>query len=168
SDNGLSWGEHRWVNRKEAAYEEDIRVPLVIRYDPMGSSARVDRHMALNIDFAPTFAAAAGVDAPGAEGRNLLPLLSRTAHTWRRTFLIEHERLVDQPQDPDTFCAVRSRRYLHVEYKCGAEEHYNLNADPYELANVIHRKNLRSTLDDLRRRLRILCQPTPPGMKLPA
>ena len=36
SDNGLLWGEHRWV-KKEVPYEEAIRVPL-IRADRMGAA----------------------------------------------------------------------------------------------------------------------------------
>src|SRR5262249_47899011 len=42
SDNGLCWGEHRWTNRKEAAYEESIRIPFVVRYDPDVTVPRVD------------------------------------------------------------------------------------------------------------------------------
>src|SRR4029079_10780809 len=35
SDNGLTWDEHRWQDGKVVPYEESIRVPLVIRYDPL-------------------------------------------------------------------------------------------------------------------------------------
>ena len=41
SDNGLLWGEHRWV-KKEVPYEEAIRVPLVIRADRIASAAGAD------------------------------------------------------------------------------------------------------------------------------
>ena len=40
SDNGHSWGEHRWVG-KRVPYEESLRVPLVIRYDGVASRGRV-------------------------------------------------------------------------------------------------------------------------------
>ena len=64
SDNGISWGEHRWV-KKEVPYEESIRVPLVVRYDPMtaADAGATSPALALNIDIAPTIAAVAGVPA---------------------------------------------------------------------------------------------------------
>jgi hypothetical protein len=68
------WGEHRH-EFKLAPYEESIRVPFVIRFDRMIGNPRIDRHLVLNLDLAPTFADAGGVRAPGAEGRSLLPLL---------------------------------------------------------------------------------------------
>ncbi|HYX75658.1 MAG TPA: sulfatase, partial [Gaiellaceae bacterium] len=56
SDNGLAWGEHQLLpSRKLVPYEESIRVPLVIRYDPLTHGRpRTDRRLALNIDYAPT------------------------------------------------------------------------------------------------------------------
>lgn len=53
-DNGYGRNEHRWVS-KEVAYEESIRVPMVIRYDPWTATAapRSDSRFALNIDLAP-------------------------------------------------------------------------------------------------------------------
>src|SRR4029077_18285961 len=48
SDNGFMWGEH-WGWAKWAAYEESIRVPLVIRW-PAGMPVAVSRpELALNI-----------------------------------------------------------------------------------------------------------------------
>ena len=37
SDNGLLWGEHRWM-KKEVPYDEALRVPMVVRYDAWISS----------------------------------------------------------------------------------------------------------------------------------
>ena len=58
-------------------WEETIRIPLIISYDPLtGGVARVDgSHLALNLDFAPTIADLAGVTPVGAEGVSLLPFL---------------------------------------------------------------------------------------------
>ena len=67
SDNGYSWGAHR-VEGKGVPYEESIRVPLVIRYDRLFRGSRIETRTALNIDLAPTFAAAAACEA-GAGGR---------------------------------------------------------------------------------------------------
>ena len=76
SDNGLTWAEHRWQEGKVVPYEESIRVPLVIRYDPLTAAPSTESDLTANIDLAPTFADLAGVTAPGAEGTSLMPLLS--------------------------------------------------------------------------------------------
>ena len=161
TDNGIAWGEHRWI-RKEVPYEESIRVPYVIRYDRLVRSPRVDRHLALNIDLAPTFAALAGVDAPRAEGRSLVPLLAGRPTRWRHDFLIEHVQGRTQP-DPPTFCALRTERYLYVVYADREVELYDLRRDPFELTNVAHAASMTGIETGLRRRLTHLCSPPPPG-----
>jgi N-acetylglucosamine-6-sulfatase len=159
SDNGHAWGEHRWV-QKLAPYEESIRVPLVIRYDPLtSSSARTDPRFALNVDLAPTVARLAGVAAPGAQGRSLLPLLAGQAVAWRRDFLLEHGYTWGIP----TYCGVRSARYTYAQYRPGVEELYDLASDPYQLTNRARDPSLRPTIVAFRSRLRALCNPPPPG-----
>jgi arylsulfatase A-like enzyme len=166
SDNGLSLGEHRWAGRKEAAYEESIRVPFVVRYDPMVSAPRVDGHLVLNLDLAPTFADLAGVADPGVEGMSLLPLLASSQTPWRSDFLVEHLAPAGDSNSPTTFCAVRTTRSVYVEYEGGEEELYDLRADPWELDNAASDPALASTLAALRTRARELCDPPPPGMTL--
>ena len=53
SDNGVENGEHRWIY-KLTPYEESIRVPLVVRYDPLtGSNAgAVAPGLVSNVDIA--------------------------------------------------------------------------------------------------------------------
>ena len=59
SDNGYLWGEHRWRS-KVVAYDESIRVPLVVRYDGVAQTAATSPRLVANIDLAPTFAQAGG------------------------------------------------------------------------------------------------------------
>jgi arylsulfatase A-like enzyme len=162
SDNGFLWGEHRWGKRgdenKQVPYEESIRVPYVVRYDPLVSSPRLDPSLVLNIDLAPTFTALAGVSAPGAEGRSLLPLLADPESAWRSDFLIEHG-LTNVP----TYCAVRTTDALYVRYGTGEQELYRLATDPYELNNLAANPAYAEQLSVLRARAVQLCSPTPPG-----
>jgi len=160
-DNGEQWGEHR-LGGKNDPYMEGIRVPLVIRFDPMGSAARVDTtHIAMNVDIAQTIAAAAGVSAPGAEGSSLLPLLSGTPPPWRSDALAEH--LAAAGGLSPTFCEVHSLDWAYTQYSTGEEELYDLGADPLELQNRAQDPTLASILDAERARLHELCQPPPPG-----
>jgi len=164
SDNGVVWGEHSLAPmRKLVPYEESIRVPLVIRYDPLtGGQQREDPHLAVNIDLAPTFAALVGRKMPGAEGRSLVPLLAGRHPAWRHDFLIEH--LAGRPQkDVPTYCAVRSTRYKYVLYQTREEELYDLKLDPYELDNRASDPALNPVKDRLHARLAVLCKPRPPG-----
>jgi len=160
SDNGLLWGEHRWIH-KSVPYDESIRVPMVVRYDPMITSPRIDAHLVADIDLAPTFAGAAAVLASGVEGRSFLPLLDSSASLWRSGFLIEHLR--SSAVEVPTYCGLRTRKYTYVAYETGEEELYDLRSDPYELQNVASDPAYTSALTSRRARLRKLCDPPPPG-----
>jgi N-acetylglucosamine-6-sulfatase len=160
TDNGYIWGEHRFSG-KEAPYDESIRVPLVVRYDPLITAARVDPHLVLNIDLAPTFADLAGTVASAADGASLRPLLELSLPSWRSDFLVEH--LVGRSPIP-TYCAVRSERYLYVEYETREEELYDLLQDPYQLDNHAREPHWGPTAAEMRKRLSDLCEPAPPGL----
>ncbi|MFL5736697.1 MAG: sulfatase [Actinomycetota bacterium] len=165
SDNGILWGEHRFKS-KRAAYEESIRVPFVVRYDPLVAKQRVDDRMVLGIDVAPTIAALAGVAAPGADGRSLLqPLRYPFTSQWRSDFLVEH--MSENAKDIPTYCAVRNETTMYVDYATGSEELYDLTNDPYELQNQAGNPAFASVLSAMRARLAELCVPPPPGSGLP-
>lgn len=162
SDNGLLHGEHRWT-KKEAPYEEAIRVPMVVRWDAAGWAAGTDLEgrFALNVDLAPTIAEATGITHPPTEGSSLLPLLRDPSTPWRSDFLIEH---LEGSNPVPTYCAVRSERWKYVRYATGDEELYQMTADPFELENLAEDRAYGAVLEDRRARLRDLCLPSPPGL----
>ena len=164
SDNGQAWGEHRWRG-KGLPYEEHIRVPLLVRYDAAATAGRIERRQALNIDIAPTIAALAGLEAPTFDGSDLAPLLRGEAAPWRRDFLVEHLGAPPNPAVP-SYCAVRSTDAVYVAYATGDEELYDLAEDPLQLENQAAEPSAEPALEDLRARLRELCRPPPPGMRL--
>jgi N-acetylglucosamine-6-sulfatase len=92
SDNGFHLGQHRLGAGKWTPYEEDIRVPLVIR-GPGVPEGETLHHMVLNNDLAPTFAVLAGIEPPSfVDGRSLVPLLTddpTPLKDWRQRFVIE-------------------------------------------------------------------------------
>ncbi len=161
SDNGLLHGEHRWT-KKEAPYEEAIRVPLVVRWDAADWAPGATRPglFALNIDLAPTIAEAAGAPHPATEGVSLLAPLDGDLGGWREDFLIEH---MEGTNPVPTYCGVRSARWKYVRYATGEEELYDLAADPFELENLASTAPGGGVLDGQRARLRELCSPPPPG-----
>jgi arylsulfatase A-like enzyme len=156
SDNGLTWGEHGLGNSKLTPYEESIRVPFVARYDGRLPADVVDGRLVANIDIAPTVMEAAGV-ALQADGRSLL-----RSGAWRTDVLVEHTG-----RRVPTYCAVRSETALYAAYADGAEELYDLAADPYQLQNFVNGRLRREARHEMRLRVRQLCRPVPRGLVLP-
>ena len=54
SDHGYFYGEHGLNEERRLAYEETIRIPLVIRYPPLAMAGSTPPEMALSLDIAPT------------------------------------------------------------------------------------------------------------------
>jgi N-acetylglucosamine-6-sulfatase len=165
SDNGLEWGQHRFpASVKRTPYDESIRIPLVIRYDPLTTRPTIDHHLVLNTDWAPSWATLAHVAHPNTEGLDFLPLL-RPAHgrvPWRKGFLLESWD--GSPPTPDpTYCGIRSQRFLYTEYKGGAQELYDLARDPGELHNLVDDRAYRRELDHLHAVMLHDCRPPSPG-----
>jgi arylsulfatase A-like enzyme len=115
----------------------------------------------LNLDLAPTFAAAGGASAPGVEGSNMMPLLDGSASSWRNDFLIEH--LDPKTVQVPAYCAVRNADEIYVKYQDGFEELYDLRTDPNELTNVADDPTYAVDKQLLYQRMVQLCQPPPPG-----
>jgi N-acetylglucosamine-6-sulfatase len=154
SDNGYHLGQHRLLPGKQTAYEEDIHVPLVIR-GPDVPARRSVPHLAVETDLAPTFAEWASVIYPGfVDGRSLEPLLKKSLPEpaqWRQGILIERyaapesfiswveHQLFQANEKPKltAYQAVRSTRYLFVQYQSRERELYDLVNDPDQLRNLV-------------------------------
>ena len=156
SDNGYHLGEHRMRQGKAQVYEEDIRVPLMVRGPGVREGVALDQ-LALNIDFAPTIAELARA-TPGRamDGRSLVPLLvsdTPPANNWRKDFLVEIYRTPGQLGQPGF--ALRTRHEMYVEFADGFRELYDLREDPYQLNNIFnsadkgHIKQLSARLAEL-------------------
>ncbi|MDZ5457634.1 sulfatase family protein [Azohydromonas lata] len=136
SDNGYFRGEHRIPGDKRRAFEECIRVPLVM-CGPGIPAGRVTRKITCNADFAPTLAELAGVTPPGfVDGRSLVPLFSGAAPAdWRQMLLLESQPPeVNSVHQAYTGLRTATQRTF-VQYANGEGEYYNLYADPWQLQN---------------------------------
>lgn len=162
SDHGASRGEHT-LTYKLNPYEESIRIPMIVRWDGRVPSGSISHRLATNIDLAPTFAAAAGAPIPDwVDGRSLLPLLLGD-RTVRTSFLIEHQ-FSHRPEDPPTYCGIRTPRWKLIRLTTGEVELYHLVDDPWERHNLAGKSAFAERRRTLMSRLRILCDPRPPGM----
>lgn len=137
SDNGFYLGEHG-LGDKRSAYDESMRVPLLVRYPRLAAAGRVEDRMVLNVDTAPTFLDLAGVPVPAAmHGRSWRPLLAGEGDVpWRDSFFYCYyfERNFATP----TTTALRTADAKLIVYPGHADwtEVFDLAADPYETRNL--------------------------------
>jgi len=164
SDNGINRGEHRWEG-KSVPYEESIRVPFVVRYDPMTGprAGSASNAFVANVDLAPTFAELAG-DTPfqgvgSVDGTSFVPLLDGSRYSTRSNLLLEH--LHEPIKLVPSFCGLRTPGRLYVRYASGFEELYRLDSDPHELRNVANQAP--AEVAALRQITETECSPPPPG-----
>ena len=140
-DNGYFYGEHGLSEERRLAYEESVRLPLLVRYPPQVKAGAEPTGMALTTDLAPTILELAGAPAlPGIDGRSLVPLFARTPADWRKSFLIEYTTDIVFPRTLKMgYDAVRTERYKFIRYRelAGMNELYDLQQDPFELTNLI-------------------------------
>ena len=138
SDQGFYLGEHGWFD-KRFMYEESLRTPLVVRWPGKVTPGAVEGHIVSNIDFAPTFLEAAGVDVPAdIQGRSIAPVLQGEAPSdWRKSFYYHFYEDNDRDHRVARHDGVTNgkAKLIHF-YKLGEWELYDLEKDPHELTSV--------------------------------
>jgi arylsulfatase A-like enzyme len=153
SDNGLCNGSHG-TRIKRSAYEESIRVPLLVRYPSLVRPGTSVDKLVLNVDLAPTLLELAGVETPDAmQGRSLVPLLEGREAEWRTSFV--YENFYEPPFETPTLYALRTENWKLVEYPGfpGWTEFFHLAKDPYETENLADSEEHAATLAALRAEL---------------
>ena len=140
SDQGFSLGEHRIKLSKGNSYEENIRVPFVVR-GPRVAAGISSASIVLHTDILPSVLSLAGVPVPDyADGRSLLPLFGGAEpKPWRSRFLVDHtdSPLIDVPILPASHTAVRTKKYTYIDYPTtGEHELYDLSSDPNQIASI--------------------------------
>ena len=141
SDHGYFYGEHELNDERRLAYEESVRIPLVIRYPGVAAAGGMPRELVQTIDLAPTVLELAGVvDDTARHGRSLVPLLRGDRPAWREAVLIEYYSDSVFPRIRNMgYRAIRTDRYKYIRYLelPGMDELYDLEVDPYELDNLM-------------------------------
>jgi arylsulfatase A-like enzyme len=137
SDNGYLFGEHRYTG-KIVAYEESVRIPMLLRGP--GIPAGAVRHQATALtDLAPTFAGIADArPLVEVDGESLLPWARRDARQRDRALLVQAGwRGPDAHHRRWLFRGVRTDRYTYVQWRTeDLVELYDRRRDPFELRSV--------------------------------
>jgi N-acetylglucosamine-6-sulfatase len=166
-DNGYFYGEHGLSEERRLAYEESIRLPLLVRYPKRVKAGLTPDALALTIDLAPTILELAGAGpAPSVDGRSLVPFLRGERPEWRSSFVVEYWSDIVFPRVSHMgYDAVRTRRHKYVRYRelSGMDELYDLEADPFELDNLAAAAGRKELRERLRAELDRLLAPAPPA-----
>jgi arylsulfatase A-like enzyme len=130
---------------KRTPYASDTVVPMIVMGPGVPMGVSVDA-MTSATDLGPTFAQILGATAPNwVDGRSLVGFLSRgeTPQGWRNAALSESLG-ISTPADPDyqknappQFFALRSEKWLYVEYADGSKTLYDRESDPFEMVNLV-------------------------------
>ena len=154
SDNGYFMGEHTFRD-KRLAYENSIRVPMIIRYPKLINENSEINEQCLNIDLAPTILDLAEINKPKyMQGESMVSLISgKKNRKWRKSILFEY--FVDDAwpyAGPDQL-AIRTDRYKLVDnfLENDIDELYDLINDPGEMNNLIDDENYEQVEKGLRK-----------------
>ena len=144
ADQGFYLGEHGWFD-KRWAYEESLKMPLIVRWPGKVVPGGRCKAMVQNIDYAPTLLEAAGVKTDWeVHGTSLMPLLKNggvTPEDWRETI---YYRYIDGGHGVARHSAIRTNGYklLYFDQPRNAEEEasvwelFDLDRDPQEMTNL--------------------------------
>jgi len=146
ADHGEGHGDHDWWTHG-LLYQEQIRVPLIVRVPGLGEGKRVES-LVRSIDLAPTLLDALGVPRvqwPEMEGHSLLPQLrgepvvSEPAYADSLSLMAYHftKNVVDRRDDMLFSLTAGGWKYIHHGLRPDESELYDLVADPGETRNRI-------------------------------
>ncbi len=129
ADHGEAFGEHHTRYHAVSAYEELLRVPMIIHV-PGLSGRRIDSPVSL-IDVGPTVLDLFGVPTPGSfMGESLMPLVAGKATS------ITHPIAADTGRHLQVLYLQDGKKVIN-DIKRHTIEVYDLKADPKELVNLI-------------------------------
>jgi arylsulfatase A-like enzyme len=150
-------------------YEESLRMPFLMRYPGAIRRGSVNRDMALNIDFAPTFLDYAGVKPPAEmQGRSFRANVEgHTPRDWRKAMYYRYWMHNDPDHHVPAHYGVRTERWKLIYYygrpldMRGAHppdtapewELFDMRNDPREMKNLYLDERYASVVRDLKAQL---------------
>ena len=153
-DNGFLLGEHGLIDKRNA-YEESIRVPMVVWSPGMVKPGTTIDGLVRNIDIAPTvLELTRATSSVRMDGSSFLQLLNDSAMNGGREFLYEYYWEPAFPHTP-TSLALRTEQYKYIWYHgvWDFDELYDLKNDPAEMNNLARIPQFEQLREDMRKRL---------------
>ena len=168
SDNGFALGQQGRVD-KRTAYEDSLRIPLLVRYPPLIKPGTIIAQMTLTHDLAPSLIDLCGAKSLGnITGLSWKPLLEGLSTAWRDAFLYEYNYEKQFPYTPNVR-AVRTENWKFIRYPTGdgspdryTAELYDLRNDPLEMRNLANNPDHATQRRALEQRLNELSKAAGP------
>lgn len=130
SDHGDAFLEHGVLGHKNNLHEEEIRIPLLIRYPPTVPAGVRVRRLVHIMDVAPTLLGLAGrAPLPHALGKDLTPLIRNPAAPWPGTPSVSE---LMTPMKGQPVFALRTEEWKMIKTRDGTLEVFDLKRDPGE------------------------------------
>lgn len=127
SDHGEGMFEHGRMGHAFGHYRELGDVPFVVFWPALGKGVRNIETVTSHRDIAPTVLDLLGVSPdPKVQGQSVLPLALRSGNWTERVVSLEYGRSY----------SIRSKRYKLIADYNGAQEIYDLGADPWEKRDI--------------------------------
>ena len=151
SDQGFFLGEHGWFD-KRFMYEESLQMPFLARFPKKIAGAQINKNLASNVDFAPTFLDAAQLEIPTyMQGHSLMPIMNgKVPKNWQS--VVYHRYWMHRDPDHNAYShyGIRDQRYKLIYWynegydlpgtNHGGEDRewelFDCKEDPLELFNV--------------------------------
>jgi arylsulfatase A-like enzyme len=121
-----------------------------------GGAKGINNELVQNIDYAPTFLEAAGIDIPDdIQGESLLPLLKGKAELEGRTALYYHYFEYPAEHMVKRHNGIRTDRYKLIHYYNDIDvwELYDLQNDPTEMNNIYGQEGTEKLTRELKQQL---------------
>ena len=135
SDQGFFLGEHGWYD-KRWMFEESFRMPFLVRWPGVIQSGSKPKQLIQNIDYAPTFLEAAGLETPAeVQGRSLLTLFKGNSSGWRKSLYYSYYEFGEH-RVPRHFGVRTARHKLMYFPKDDEWNLFDLKTDPHEMKSV--------------------------------
>lgn len=154
SDHGDMLGAHRLFSKNAAAYKEVANIPLIIKG---GAQNCIVHDPASHIDLAPTILEYFGLPIPRLlEGKSMLSQIKDPSSPVNDVVFMEFTRY---EVDHDGFGGLQimraaiSGKYKLVIHLLDSDEFYDLEADPYEVNNLILDEQYEDVRNELHDRL---------------
>lgn len=137
SDQGFYLGEHGWYD-KRWMFEESLKMPFLVRWPGRIKPGTRCERLIQNIDYAPTFLAAAGLEIPAeVQGRSLLPLFADPqTEDWRTAIYYHYYEHGGEHQVPRHEGVRTARHKLINFYSNDGFNLFDLEKDPREMRDV--------------------------------
>ena len=153
SDHGDAAGSHRMMDKHYVMYDEEIHVPMILRWDGKIKAETVCNDFTSHfLDLGPTILELLGLEiSEDYQGKSFLPQLMGKGNPDAREFIFSTYN--GQQFGLYSQRMVRDDKFKYVWNATDIDEFYDLENDPFELENIIDKSEVQEILKQYKKKL---------------